>query len=472
MGTPYLLRALALVGLLVVSGCGVQDAVIDEGEEFSTEDAPLLGADGRDAAERKCNVVLRSVERGATTCTSGLCWWNFNGVMDVSSAAVAEGAKPKVLFKNIDATTWTLVAGTKTSGAPAGFTRYKFKLSKNTIRDGMSATAYSRANVQLAPYLLTTSGARLFDHNRIGNELANYVVDQNGGWRVGEDAAVCMGDALEARALDFQNGWRIEQRGALVAGEAVTITYALDRLTTCRGTHNGFPAWDLRAFVRFAPSGAVVEGTVRGFDAPNGVPSNAGAKSVPFEVNVPSGTTSLEVWFKNSTGAGSSCEAWDSNLGANYRFAVSASAPARVEWVGNAGSSFSRACSRSDGVPATFAMDSYTQQRACAFVEVDVWAPGVTDSGDSGVGLFAQVESSRDGVVLPVKDLAFVGRVGNDWRFRFEVPKSELFYTPSPWSSFKYTLRFSSEGRAWKRDVKRVITRDSSFCNPAWGNGC
>lgn len=467
------MRVWAVVaGVFVLSGCGVQDAVIDEGDELTTEDAPLLGADGRDAAERKCNVVLRSVDRGATTCTSGLCWWNFSGVIDVASSAVAEGAKPKVLYKNIDASTWSLVSGTKTTGAPSGFTRYKFKLTKNTVRDGMSATAYSRANVQLAPYLLTTSGARLFDHNRVGNALANYVVDQASGWKVGDDAAICMGDALEPRALDFQTGWRTQQRGVVVAGEPVTITYALERLTTCRGTHNGYPAWDLRAFVRFVPSGTVVEGTVRGFDAPNGVPSNAGAKSVPFEVNVPSGTTALEVWFKNSTGAGSSCEAYDSNLGANYVFPVSAVAPARVEWVGNPGSSFSRACSRSDGAPLTFAMDSYTQQRACAFVEVDVWAPGVTDSGSSGVGLFAQVESSLDGVAQPVRDLQFLGRVGNDWRYRFEVPKSELFYVPSPWSTFEYGFRFSSEGRAWKRESKRVLTRDASFCNPAWGSGC
>jgi hypothetical protein len=471
MRTSYYWCVLAVLA----AGCGVQDAVIDDdtelGSEFTTDDAPLLGADGKDGAERKCQLVLRSIDRGATSCTSGLCWWTFSGVLDVANAAVAEGVKPKVLYKNIDATTWTVVSGTKTTGAPAGFTRYRFKLSKNTIRDGMSATAYSRANVQVAPYLLTTSGARLFDHNRVGNELASYVVDQASGWRVSDDAAICHGDALEARALDFQSGWRTVQRGVVVAGEPLVITYAIDRLTTCRGTHNGFPAWDLRAFVRFQPSGAVVEGTVRGFDAPNGVPSNAGAKSVPFEVNVPSGTTSMEVWFKNSTGAGSSCEAWDSNLGANYVFAVSSAAPARAEWVGNAGSSFSRACSRSDGVPASFTMDSYAQQRACTFVEVDVWVPGLTDSGASGVGLFAQAETSLDGVALPVKDLTFVGRVGNDWRFHFEVPKSDLFYAPAAWSRFEYGFRFSTEGRAWKRDEKRVITRDASFCNPAWG-GC
>ena len=98
----------------------------------------------------------------------------------------------------------------------------------------------------MAPYLLTTTGARLFDHNRVPGDLDSYVLDQAGGWHIGEDAAVCGNDVVVPRALDFQVGYRTQQRGALVAGQPVSITYALERLTTCRGTHNGFPAWDLR----------------------------------------------------------------------------------------------------------------------------------------------------------------------------------------------------------------------------------
>lgn len=464
----------ALWLVLFLSACGVQEAVVDEGELADTEstaDAPLLGADGKDTAERNCQVVLRSLERGAPSCTTaGVCWWTFTGVMDVSAQAIAEGARPKALFKNIDAAKWSTVSATKITGAPAGLVRYRFKLTRDTVRDGMSATAYSRANVQVAPFLLTTTGARLFDHNRKAGDLETYVLDQNGGWRIGEDAAVCSGDVVVARELEFQNGFRTQQRGAVVAGQPMRISYALDRLTTCRGTHNGFPAWDLRAFVRFSPSGAMVDGTVRGFDAPNGVPQNAGAKSVPFDFTVPSGTTGMEVWFQNTTGAGSGCEGWDSNQGANYRFSVSPASPARVEWVGNAGSSFSRACARQDGVPASTTMDSYVQQRACAFVEVDVYVPGLTDSDAQPGAVFAQAESKRDGVVLPATDLTFVGRVGNDWRFHYEIPKSDLYYGPK-WQTFEYGFRFSTDGRVWKRDLTRQVLRDATFCNAAWG-GC
>ena len=67
--------------------------------------------------------------------------------MDLSTQAVAEGARVKVLFKNIDAVRWSSVSATKTTGAAPGFTRYRFRLTRDTLRDGMSATAYARANV-------------------------------------------------------------------------------------------------------------------------------------------------------------------------------------------------------------------------------------------------------------------------------------------------------------------------------------
>ncbi|MFO0594854.1 MAG: DUF6209 family protein [Myxococcaceae bacterium] len=463
----------ALSLLITCAACGPSSEAFVEGDEASeleTAEGPLLGADGKDAAERSCAVVLRSVTRGSNTCLSGVCWWSWTALVDVSTQAVSEAAKPKLLLKNQDASAWTSVSGTKTTGAPAGFQRYKFKLARDGVRDGMSATAYSRAKVELAPFLLTTSGARLFDHNRNANGLTNYVLEQSSGWAIGDDALVCRGDPMLARTVSFTPAG-ISQQGVLVAGESATLRYDIARLETCRGTHNGYPAWDVQAFVRFQPSGTVVSSSVRGFDSPSGVPSNSGAKSVPFTFEIPAGTTSLETWFQNFTGAGSSCQAWDSNFGANYSFPVSASAPARPQWAGNAGSSFSRACARGDGVPASTVLDSYVQQRACAFVEVDVWAPGFTDAGDSGL-LFAQVDATLDGVKLAPTDLRFVGRVGNDWRFHFEVPKSDLFYGPK-WSRYEYSFRFSTDGRAWLREgVTRAVVRDASFCNPAWPSGC
>lgn len=461
----------ALWVAVVLMGCGVQTARTDDGLDDETQVVgPLLGGDGHDAADRSCAVALRAVTRGANDCSSGKCWWTFDGVVDVSAQAAAEGAVPAVLYKNGDASGWSVATAVVASGAPSGFVRYAFTLSRDTIGDGMSATAYARASVQLAPYLLTASGARLFDHNRLPGDFDTYALSQAGGWGVGEAPGVCVGDAVVGRALSFQAGFQTSQRGTLVAGEAVTLTYALERLTDCRGTHNGYPAWDLTAYVKANPSGDVQSGTVRGFDAPNGVPSNAGAKSVPLDVTLPAGTTSIEVWFRNWSGAGSSCEVYDSNYGRNYVFPVAAAAPARPVWAGNPGSSFSRECARREGAPAVETLDSYVQQRACAFVEVEVYVPGLTDAAEGpGGALFAQVESSLDGVAQPAVDATFVGRFGNNWRYHYELPKSGLYYGPK-WQTFDYGFRFSSDGRAWLRETTRALVRDPSFCNPAWSS--
>ena len=140
--------------------------------------------------------------------------------------------------------------------------------------------------------------------------------------------------------------------------------------------------------------------------------------------------------------------------------------------MGNPGSSFTRACGRQDGAPAVETMDSYIWTRTCAFVEVDVYVPGLTDSGDTQAGaIFAQAEAKLDGVIQPVSDLVFMGRFGNNYRFHYEVPKSALYYGPK-WQTFDYGFRFSTDGRVWKREVTRQILRDATFCNTAWPSGC
>ena len=101
-----------------------------------------------------------------------------------------------------------------------------------------------------------------------------------------------------------------------------------------------------------------------------------------------------------------------------------------------------------------------------------MYVPGLTDSGAEQAGaLFAQAELKLDGVALPVSDLSFVGKVGNDYRFHFEVPKSDLFYGPK-WQQLEYGFRFSTDGRVWLREAPRKIVRDVSFCNAAWPGGC
>ncbi|MCU0696215.1 MAG: DUF6209 family protein [Myxococcaceae bacterium] len=471
----------SLIGALslTLAACGTGAVVIDDegGDELlEVAEGPLLGANGKDASDRSCNVVLRSLARvpngpGFTTrCTAtGGCQVVWAGVLDVSEQAVAEGARPGVLWKNQDARSWSSLTARRVTGAPQGFVRFSFRLDRNTMSDGMSATALSRARIDVAPFIRMPTGARLFDKQRGQGDFDNYALSQAGGWAVVDDAGVC-GPPAPPASLDFSAGFQLSQRGALVAGGRGVITYSLERLTTCRGTHNGHPAWDVTAFVRFSPGGEVVSGSVRGFNAPGGTPSNSSAVSVPFTFQVPSTARTAEVWFKNATGAGSTCEAWDSNLGANYRFDVEAKAFAPVQWVGRPGASTNRACSRSEGAPDVLTLDSYLQQRACVWYEADAYVPGLTDGvgGLKAHAVFAEAVLVLDGVAQPSQSLSFIGRVGNDYRYRFELPKSGLYYGPK-WTELAFTLRFSTDGRTWVSDTTRRVRRDASFCNPAWG---
>jgi hypothetical protein len=388
--------------------------------------------------------------------------------MDVSAQAVAEGAKPYMLYKSISATTWTKVAAVKGTGAPTGFVRYTYRLEKNTLSDGMSTTSRMTANVQLSPYLLTTTGARLFDHNRRGGDFDTYVLSYATGWDLSDDVTVCQPKPAQPPVVAFENGWQTKQHGALVAGRPAVLTYAFERLPQCRATHNGFPAWGTTAFVRFSPGGQVLQAPVVAFEGVNGNMAGATPKAVPFTFDVPAGATSMEAWFQNASGAGSTCEAWDSNQGANYRFTVEPRVFQPVQWVGNAGSSFTRACSRADGVPATVALDSYIMQRACSFIEVDVYVPGLTDGGALKTeAIFAQAELKLDGQPIAFEWLVPMGRVGNDYRYHYEIPRSALYYGHK-WETFTYTLRFSTDGNSWVKDVTRTVTRDPTFVNPAW----
>lgn len=80
------------------------------------------------------------------------------------------------------------------------------------------------------------------------------------------------------------------------------------------------------------------------------------------------------------------------------------------------------------------------------------------------------MELLLDGAPMAVSSPpAFVGRVGDDYRFHYELPRSDLYSGPK-WQTLSYTLRFSTDGGAWTREVTRALVRDATFCNPAWAS--
>ncbi len=294
--------------------------------------APGAGkADGLDGADRGCRVVLREVSRrsdgrGGFELEGGNQVWS--GSVDVAVDALKAGAVPGVVFRSsMDVgSRWWQKGMAPVGGARDGFQRFAFRIHEHTPNPGMSGI--DRLRIDLIPFLAFTDGGRIFDHNRLPGEFDNYVLDKNNQWRVPGDSALCSEvdtpfvPETQGSVLTFRADWSIEQDAELVEGERFSIVYDLARLQTCRGTHNGHPGWEIAALVAFEPSGVVEEASVRRFHSRMGTSINS-AYSVPAIFDIPEGTERVEIWFYNtSISGGGRCEAYDSNFGENYGFAV------------------------------------------------------------------------------------------------------------------------------------------------------
>ncbi|AKQ63359.1 hypothetical protein A176_000271 [Myxococcus hansupus] len=241
----------------------------------------------------------------------------------------------------------------------------------------------------------------------------------------------------------FLTGWTHSQQGAIVRGGQLVVDYDLYRMTDCHlSTYNGVQVWDTLAYVRFLPSGQLFSGSVKQ------ATGSTSFVSKPFEVTVPSDATSVETWFLTS---GRTCtQRYDSNYGMNYAFPVEAQSPAAVAWAGDWGGSFARDCEHRDGLVDPIVIDSYVMERACRFVDADVYVPGVTDAATARPELIhAQVEFSVDGAATQHKPLAFQGRVGNNYRYRWNLASEPLAYTP--WNAYAFGFRYSTDGVSWYR---------------------
>lgn len=319
------MRRQILLTAFLISGCADSERPIEveaSGRSVPTE-APQLGdPDAADAADRSCQVVLRSATQSVDTdgrpevsCEGGDCSYRWRVEMDVASDAVAEGATGAVLYRAEGETLWREVAAVATERFPYGYTRFVA-----LIEDHLPGPDGGMRPVELIALAHTAEGDRIFDHNVYEGDLDNARLTPEGGMALWGDRYVC------THLRDVSSVWFTRDAGPLTIGElrpgnALIVSYDLDRLPECRATHNGYPAWDTEAFVRFEPSGEQVSGSVRAFGLnPWGSPSQA--SPVPFVTEIPAETTSLAMWFRNRSGAGSSCESWDSAYGENYPLAV------------------------------------------------------------------------------------------------------------------------------------------------------
>lgn len=399
------MRPAVLCALLaLVPACTEDPDTIVAGE------APLVGVDGSvDQADRNCHVVLRDLARlgngtgGFQEANGG---WIWEGDLELSAAAAAEGAAPAVLYQyGSDPTWWQANATPSTTPATPGFARYRVRLDRYLPGPGLSGTALDQARVQVVPFARLAEGGRLFDHNRHPGDFDNYQLAGSSGFAVTRNDAVCpaSGPIPPARIV-FAADHSITRHGGLVPGGQVRLEYDSNRLTTCRNSRGGFDLWDIAAHVRWD----------------TGESSSASIKPGALLVDVPRTARRMEVWFENTAVPG--CRAWDSNFGANYGFDV-LQPPG---WVGGGTALLSRdtasACDGGADLAQGLTFGTWTRQRAAITnVCFRVWSAGVTDRDDPDVWqkLDATLRYRARGSTGAFRSTyaSFDRRVGNDARF-------------------------------------------------------
>jgi len=224
--------------------------------------------------------------------------------------------------------------------------------------------------------------------------------------------------ATAGSVATFAADWSFTIEGEPAQGEQLEIRYDVSRLTACRDTRYGLPAWSILARYRFASGQS-------GY-----VPVTSGVGTLDL-----TGSGELEIWFENQGYSG--CRAYDSSFGQNYRIFVSDN-PNAPGWVGNGAYIIDRLtcgggpCDSSRRpLYQTFTYGSSARQRATIqSVYFDVWQPGVTDfdNPDLWRELDVQVHyrARRDGEFTS-EFVDFFERVGNDARYEFKIARFDPF---------------------------------------------
>ena len=423
---------------LAASGSAGLAACADAGDGLggtASATEPLVGVDGAtDSADRNCHVVLRSLKRNwtgagweAIVTPSGSTSWIWQGTVEISEAAQAEGLTPYVLYRVGAEPSWravaaTAVSTTSTPGTP-GFKPYTVRIADGLPGPGSSGSSLAAATIQVAPYLQLAEGGRLFDHNRHASDFDNYAMAQP-DFAVGSDANRCHPPAGPLRAtLAFAADWSEHQEGAIAPGGQLAIAYDVARLPQCRDSRNGLPLWEITAHVKFATGAAPIERLVSVRDA-------------TAVVAVPPTATGVELWFENTSATG--CHAWDSNTGANYRFAT-AHAP---QWMGTVQTLISRDSGDpcDGGLPAAqgFSFDTWSRQRAAkANLCFQVYEPGLTDHDDPSLWQQLDVRFHwrfHGEATWHTRPVAFDRRTGNNARYALSWRELDPFrmYTCPP----------------------------------------
>jgi len=306
--------------VITMAACSTQS--VDRNTDHAVQaTAPATGkADGSDQADHNCRIVLRSMERTKDasgqpiqTCDDEGCHWTWEARIDVASDLLLR--RIALLYHRTSDPVWWEAPAEVMGVGGAGFTRFRVLVTQHVPGPGDDDA------IEAIPLLLQDDNDRLFDHNIVEGDLDSYRLEAYSGYRVYTNTKVCS-HRPDTAGLIFGSDWSAyDENHDLQAGGKVAIKYDLDRMTQCRGTHNGYPAWLIRATIQFLPGGQTKTSPVMAFRNDRGTPIDE-AYPIPFEVDVPQDATEAVVWFHNTAASGGFCEAWDSNYNKNYHFAV------------------------------------------------------------------------------------------------------------------------------------------------------
>jgi len=219
-----------------------------------------------------------------------------------------------------------------------------------------------------------------------------------------------------------------DQRGAGVSGGRLRIEYEPARMTACRG-----PGWSIRGAVRFWPEGRVQE-----FELASAI------GATPFEVAVTPGSHWVELWFSNTDTWG--CSVWDSNFGRNHGFEVLPTAPKPVHWAGHWGQRFTSGCVREASVEEPLLLDGDKRELPCQTIDAEVYVPDLTEWSEKPQHVAAQAVYWLDGGDIQTSWLGYVGKAGNNYRFRWDLPAT---VRDTLWIRGAFRFRFSTDGVRW-----------------------
>ncbi len=474
-GPSVLIAVPALVSACAISACaGDPDA-----PQIRKAPAPsyLGSADATgDSSDHSCAVVLRTISRVKngpgylTTCdtgaaTSGSCLYIWRGTIDVAADEVEDYAAVQLLFStNQTGGQWYALEATRAGAANDGYVPFSFEIAEHTPAAGMSMTSLMRTRLNVIPYLETTAGGRVFDHNRVSDPFGNYTLTSENGWAIEDDPAVCAPVTpapTPIYELSYPTFTEHLRNGLVRAGGELEVRYDSRRLREtqpCMGSQG--PASATTIHMGWRVNGDASTTKTRELELY--VESSVGCQAPPCvtvsprdaRIQLPKSATSLQMWFYCVPGFSQGAQAnwkYDSNFGQNYELPVMGAPQQKaVDWAGDwrlhaARSGFTFA------VPEPYTYKGYTHMGYS--IQAEVYVKGLTDQAQpNSTMLEAYVESDLNDqcqpggaltrVELPIAETQ-TGSYGNNVLYRWGV---EGLLLRCPNGAYRYRFLFSADG--------------------------